>query len=141
MLAGAAAALLLLPIIMQHFKGSGGGWRKLASAYATTEPRPEKVLSRQSVVAGRILWRYCVTIGASKNGLYLEIVTPIPLLKRPPLLIPWSAFKRLEQGRLFWRKAARFSLGDPLVGTLTLPMPLYATVRPFLPPVAAKPTA
>jgi hypothetical protein len=136
--AAVAVALLLLPIVMQHFKGSPGGWTRLASAYATKAPRPERALTGQSIVAGRVLWRFCVSVAVSAAGLYLEIVLPFPLLKRPALLIPWTEFKRLEQGRLFWRKAAHFSLGKPLVGTVTLPMPLYAMTQPFLPPALGK---
>jgi pimeloyl-ACP methyl ester carboxylesterase len=136
--AALVAAVWVLPIILQHLGGSSGGWSRLATAYATKEPRPQKVLNRQNIVTGRVLWRFCVTVGASPAGLCLEAVPPIPVPRRPPLLIPWSEFKRLEQARLFWRSAARFSLGDPLVGTVTLPMHLYAMAQPFLPATLGK---
>lgn len=129
--------MLLLPIILQHFRGSNGGWGQLSKAYATANEPPAQVLRWQTLVAGRILYRNCVTVGLSADGLYLQAVVPgavlIPALRKPPLLIPWKEFKRMEEGRLYWRKAALLSLGQPLVGTITLPMPLYEMIRPRLP--------
>jgi hypothetical protein len=124
---------LLLPIVWEHFKGARGGWGALARAYATTEKPTGETWRRQSIVAGLILYRFCVTVGIDRPGLYLAVMTPLRLLRQPPLLIPWNAFQSVEPARLFWRRAALISLGDPRVGTLTLPMELYARIRRYLP--------
>jgi hypothetical protein len=131
------AFALLLPIVLEHFKGARGGWRGLARAYATTEQPTGEIWRRRSVVAGSILYRFCVTVGIDKPGLYLVIVSPLPMLRQTPLLVPWSAFQRVEPARLFWRRAALISIGAPLVGTLTVPMELYAHMRPHLPKALA----
>ncbi len=137
LIACAIALSSLLPIVLDHFRGRSGGWRVLASAYATAERPLGEIWRGQSVVAGLILYRYCVTVGIDKAGLYLAIVTPLAMLRQTPLLIPWSAFKQVEPARLFWRKAALFSLGTPPVGTITVPATLYRRMLPYLPPSLA----
>lgn len=121
---------LLVPVILQHFKGSAGGWSRLCKAYATTRQRPAQVLVRQSIVVGQVLYRNCMIVGFDNTGLYLEIGFPISMLGRPQLSIPWTEFKRVEEGRLFWRKAPVLSLGEPLVGTITVSMALFDMIQP-----------
>jgi hypothetical protein len=133
LVACAIAFALLLPIVWKHFKGARGGWGALARAYATTEKPTGETWRRQSIVVGLILYRFCVTVGIDRSGLYLAVMTPLRLLRQPPLLIPWNAFQSVEPARLFWRRAALISLGDPRVGTLTVPMDLYDRVRRYLP--------
>lgn len=121
---------LLVPRILQHFKGSAGGWSRLSEAYATARPMPTQTRARESIVVGQVLYRNCMIVGFDDTGLYLELGFPISLLRRPRLFIPWAEFKRREEGRLFWRKAALLTVGDPLVGTITVPMELYEAIRP-----------
>jgi len=138
LIAAGVGLALLLPILLRHFKGSSGGWSRLSTAYASAEPPPADVLNRQTLVAGQILYRNCVAVGVTTQGLYLRVAAPaamlFPTLRKAPLLIPWTEFKRVEEGRLYWRKAAVLSLGHPLVGTITLPMSLYEMVRLRLSP-------
>jgi hypothetical protein len=129
----------LLPAIAQHFKGAGGGWGRLAQAYATTRPAPPAMSLRQSLLVGRVLYRNCVNVGADDFGLYLEIAFPMTLLGKPPLLVPWTEFQRVDEGRLFWRKAAVIALGEPLVGTITAPIELFNTA--IRPAIGAVPTS
>jgi hypothetical protein len=121
---------LLAPLIVRHFKGSSGGWSRLSAAYATARQMPARLRARQSIVVGQVLYRNCMTMAFDDAGLYLELGFPMSLLGRPRLFIPWTEFKRTDEGRLFWRKAALLSLGEPLVGTITVPMELFETFRP-----------
>ena len=122
----------LAPIIAQHFKGSGG-WGMLSETYATTRPVPEQALRRQTVVVGRVLYRRCMTLGFDDRGLYLETSSPIPIVGRRCALIPWTEFKRIDEGRLFWRPAAVLSIGDPSISTITVPIELFnKAMRPAL---------
>ena len=130
---------LLLPIVLQHFKGSAAGWLRLSAAYATTRQRPAQVYSRQSIVVGQVLYRNCMIVGFDDTGLYLELGFPISLFGKRRLFIPWTAFKSIDEGRLFWRKAAVLSVGEPLVGTITVPMPLFDMIQPAIAKTAKKP--
>lgn len=128
-------AARLRPLIAQHMKGSGG-WDALAARFKV-EPRSGSGLrSRQSVQVGRVLYRNCVTVGVDAHGLYLEARAPIPFFRKPPLLIPWSEISRTDEARLFWQKAALLSVGEPVLGTVTLPADLFESVRPRLSPRA-----
>jgi hypothetical protein len=127
----------LVPMIADHVRGSFGsasGWDTLLRHYATAAGPEGEILKRQSLVVGSVVYRYIVTAGIGETGLYLAVGGPLP---RRPVLIPWDAFKRASPVRLFWQKAALVTLGDPEVGTLTLPMTLYDKMRPHLPPQLA----
>ena len=127
----------LVPIIVEHFKGSFGsatGWNTLLSRYGTSAEPEGVVLKRQSLVAGSVVYLYLVTVVIGDAGLYLAVGGPLP---RKPILIPWSDFKDVQSVRLFWQKAALVSVGAPRAGTLTLPMTLYHRMRPHLPPQLA----
>jgi hypothetical protein len=122
----------LLPIIRRHLTGSSGGWGRLARAYPATQTPPAHFLDRQTVVAGRVIYRNCVRVGISDEGLFLELSSHFPVPKRPALLIPWNEFKHRDNARLYWQEAILLRLGDPLVGTITLPMNLFERIRPSL---------
>jgi hypothetical protein len=132
LIAFAIGLRFLLPIILQHFKGSSGGWNRLSQVYATTRQLPAQVYARQSIVVGQILYRNCMVVGFDDAGLYLENGFPMSMLGRPRLFIPWTELKRIEEGRLFWRKAALLSFGEPLVGTITVPLTLFETIKPAI---------
>ena len=122
----------LAPIIAQHFKGSGG-WGRLSETYATTRPLPAPALRRQTVVVGQVMYRRCMTVGCDDRGLYLETSFPISILGRRCALIPWTEFKKIDEGRLFWRPAAALSIGDPPISTITVPIELFnELIRPAL---------
>jgi hypothetical protein len=123
---------LLMPIILQHLKGSTGGWGRLSQAYATTRQLPAQIRARQNIVVGKVLYRNCMIVGFDNAGLYLEIGFPLSMLGRRRLFIPWTEVKGIEDGRLFWRRAALLSLGEPPVGTITLPMQLFETIQPAM---------
>lgn len=130
-----AAAILLAPMLMRHLLGArAGGWGDLARLYATERPPPPLALARQTLMVGFTIHRRCVSLAADEDGLYLKLDFPLSLLRRPALLIPWTAFARVEKGRLYWREAAVLSVGDPPVATITAPMELFERIRPRLPP-------
>lgn len=129
----AVGAWFLAPIIAQHFKGAAGGWSRLSEVYATTRQLPTRLLRRQTIVLGQILYRNCVTVGFDDIGLYLAPGFPISIFEKRALFFPWSEFMRVEEGRLFWSKAAVLTLGEPVVGTITLPVELFnQAIRPAI---------
>jgi len=123
---------LLAPVIAQHLKGSVHGWRRLSEVYATARSPSAQSARGQSIVVGQVLYRRCVTVGIGEAGLYLALGFPLSIFGKPPLLIPWSEFKQVEKARLFWGEAACLSIGEPLVGTITVPMSVFETFQPWL---------
>ena len=126
-------ARYVVPIVAQHFKGASGGWNRLSRVYASRRHLPAQVRRRQNVVVGQVVYRWCVDVGADDKGLCLERGFPFSIFGRRPLFIPWSDFKRIEEARLFWRQAVLLSIGEPLVGTITVPIGLFNDlIRPML---------
>jgi hypothetical protein len=121
----AVGGWFLAPIIAQHFKGAAGGWSRLSAVYATARQLPTRLLRRQTIVVGQVLYRNCVTVGFDDIGLYLAPGFPISIFGKRALFVPWSECVRVEEGRLFWSRAAVLSLGDPVVGTITMPLGLF----------------
>ena len=139
-LLGAAALLALAGVMIagvlrrvaEHFTGSSGGWNRLAELYAAPDKPEAAPLRRQTLVVGTILYRNCVAVGLGGDGLYLRLDMPLPLFRKPPLLIPWDQISGEEPARLYWRKAVLLRLGTPPTASITLPMPLFAEVRRWL---------
>lgn len=111
----------------------GSGWNKLAVKYgAAAEPAGAR-LTRQTIKAGAVRWRLCVTMVISEQGLYLH---PNPalgsILGGPrPVLVPWAELRRPRDGHLYlgW-KAVQLSVGDPEIVALTFPLGIYEQMRP-----------
>ncbi|MFZ4807377.1 MAG: hypothetical protein ACOYLQ_08985 [Hyphomicrobiaceae bacterium] len=122
----------IAPLIGEHLKG-GGGWGQLEPHYAVEPCSVAGAETRQTVQVGRVVYRNCVTVGASDAGLYLEMKSPLPIWRKPPLLIPWSAMTHIEQVRLFWQPAAMLHIGRPALATMTLPRALFRSIRSRLP--------
>ena len=82
-----------------------GGWRALAERYEDPgSAEPERRHRFQSVVLRRVAliparYRGSVHIGIGAAGLFL---TPVLVFRfqHPPLLIPWTAIARCEEGSL-----------------------------------------
>ncbi len=115
-----------------RLKGSGG-WRQLAAAYPAGSRVPDKLISRQSMKVGKIIWRNCISVGMSEEGLYLAIASPLPFLKWPDLLIPWLEFHSAVSTTLFWRRHVMLGIASPEIGTITVPEELYRRMLPRLP--------
>lgn len=128
----AFAAWRIWPIILKHMKG-GGGWAALAQRFATEPITVDGALLRQTVTVGRVTYRNCVIVGLTDAGLYLATAMTVPLLRKPPLLIPWSQIESIEEVKLYWQEAAMLNVGNPLIGTVTVPAELLRAIRPWLP--------
>lgn len=109
-------------------RASGIG--RLAERFAAAGPPAGPVYDRQTVQVGAVRWRNCVTIGATPQGLYLALRPAFP--RYPPLLVPWSEIKGAQTVRLYWRQAVRLTIGAPEVGSLTVLMPIYSLIYPYL---------
>jgi hypothetical protein len=66
-----------------------GGWSKLASRYKLTQHFTGVIFPTRSAMMGMTRYTNCLTLGANKEGLYLEVFVWMKL-NHPPLFIPWS---------------------------------------------------
>jgi len=115
-----------------------GGWARLAERYgADQKPEGQKLTWQTLEVGGLVRYRWTVVVVISPRGLYLALSSPF-IIKHPPMLIPWTEIKEARRAILFWRRAARLTIGDPPVSTIAMWMSLFEAIRPYLPPGAAK---
>jgi hypothetical protein len=66
-----------------------GGWYFIAKSYPVEEIYKGDKLYFQYMQIGLVPYKNCLTVGANKSGLYLE-VSPIFSFAHSPVAIPWS---------------------------------------------------
>ena len=126
-LAGAIAGFVFLILfVVQRLGGTTGGLLRLAQAYPAPHAASGQALEHQTVQIGPVVYRRCMTVAVSDEGLYLA--TGIG-----SAVIPWSEFKAIGRATLYWQKAATLTAGDPPVATIILPAALFEAIRARLP--------
>jgi hypothetical protein len=116
---------------MYHLFAQASGLNRLVDKYpASTDPTGIKS-TWQTVMIGPVVYRRCVTVHVSVEGLYLHMRPP--LRSYPLLFIPWSEFSAVHSAILHWRKGLRLSVGRPEVATITCVGVLLQSIRPYLP--------
>jgi hypothetical protein len=85
------------------------GWTVLAARYRTEQPFAGQVWTFQSGQMRLVSIRNCLTIGASREGLYLAMMA-LFRFRHPPLFIPWSQIQ-ITPKKNFFRKGMEFHLG------------------------------
>ncbi len=112
--------------------GTAGGWRQLASAYTTTNVATGQISTRATIQVGAVTYKRCVTLGVADEGLYVTIW-------RTTALIPWNEFKAMGPTTLYWQQVPKFSIGDPIVATMTVPAAVFQAMQLRLPHTLLKP--
>lgn len=121
---------LFLRALRRRSGGSKGGWAALEAAWGVAEPPPAPIVTRGTIVVGKVLWRNCVTVGADATGLHLAVKVPVlGAMGKTPVRIPWSAFHAPEPAKLYWSDATLWHLGIPEVATITLPPEINAALK------------
>ena len=95
------------------------GWRKLAAVYRAERPPSGRRLSMQGGWVGSTLYRGCLTIYTSHEGLYVSL-WPVFRFREPPLFIPWSAIHNAREKRWIFSRLIEFDIGSPRIGTMRL---------------------
>ena len=125
--------VLLVLILTKQWGQDRGGWLRLVDRYGTPQAPSGTVLTKQTLQIGSVLYRNCTTLGIASEGLYITTW-------RKTVLIPWSDFSGVTQGRLFWERVPVLSVGHPAVATITIPRQLLNQLRTFLPPELQPPS-
>lgn len=80
-----------------------GGWARLAHEFAASQPPAGDRFGMQSIRVGWVNYNNCVVIHSSEAGLHIQ-TWRLFVVAHPPIFLPWSALKKVSQGRvLFWR--------------------------------------
>ena len=108
------------------------GLTQLAERYPTRDFPAGQTFAGQTVQVGEVRYRKCATMWLCREGLWLWVQAG--LTQSGPLLIPWDEVTGVQPARLYGRKGARLSIGDPAVGAVTLYEPLFQAMSAYLPP-------
>jgi ankyrin repeat protein len=98
------------------------GWRQLASRFTAPAALDVATFTRQDVDVGTLAFiriRNLMRAAALDDGLYLAM----PAIARPghpPLLVPWTQMRVVEERQLLGRTVVKLSVGSPEIGTITL---------------------
>lgn len=108
----------------------GSGLKRLAEQYAVDAAPEGERLTRQTVQVGAVRYRRSVDVIVSSEGLFLEVLPPVPGQER--LLIPWSDVRPAGEAMLYWHTATRLEVGEPVVATLAVLPSLQLVIAPYL---------
>lgn len=97
------------------------GWHHLAATYASGD-RAMTGTCQGGVtgMVGIVSYRGVLTVSLTPEGFFLEVMA-LFRIGQPRLFIPWSAVSaRTPRSLLFWN-AVTLGIGQPVMGTITLP--------------------
>ena len=87
-------------------------WNDLAKLYRTNEPAPANLSRFQHGSVGLVYYKGTLNVGVTPQGLYLSIF-PLFNFGLPPLLIPWSAIRKIEPANQLFVQRFRLYLTAP----------------------------
>ena len=93
-----------------------GGWTELSEKYRCDEPRVSSWRCVQFAKFGLVSYKRCLWIAAASDGMYLK-TGPLFLFRafHPPLRIPWSAIKGVEEQKYWWMDVCEIQVNNPPV--------------------------
>lgn len=106
MLGNAIAVLLLFPYM--------SGWNRLAKLYGTKQSPPPNLAWMETGSVGLVVFKGVLSVGVTSQGIYLNVF-PVFRFGYPPLLIPWSAIKKIEPADALFVQRYRFYLDSPKI--------------------------
>ncbi|MEH2442338.1 hypothetical protein [Nostoc sp.] len=89
-------------------------WNRLAKLYSTKEAPPQNFSRMQNGSVGLVHYKATLNVGVSPQGIYLSIF-PLLGLGLTPLLIPWSAIRKIEPANQLFIQRFRLYLSSPKV--------------------------
>ncbi|MBE9000041.1 hypothetical protein IQ274_17820 [Nostoc sp. LEGE 12447] len=105
-------------------------WNRLAKLYRTKEAPPSNFFRMQSGSVGLVYYKGTLNVGITPQGIYLSIF-PLFGLGLPPLLIPWSAIRKIEPANQLFIERFRLYLSSPKV-KLILSKDILEPAKEFL---------
>lgn len=126
-----ATVIYFILFVVKNLSGTTGGWRQLAETYATAKDPVGESAARQTIQIGAVTYKRCVALTVADDGLFVSIW-------RKTALIPWQEFKGIGESTLFWERVPLFTVGDPTVTTMTLPVNIFQMIQAKLSTAASR---
>ncbi len=84
---------------------------------------------KSCVQFGSMRYRWCVTIVAAPDGLWLQARPPAQGVQAA-IFVPWREVRDVRPTLLYWRRAVRLTCGEPAAGTVTVWQPVWDAAGP-----------
>jgi hypothetical protein len=104
--------------------GEISGWHRLEQSFACDTDERVWTHRAQTIRAGSIRFRHCVSAGVQPDGLYLRAMA---IFRFRALRIPWGQMSGFQPDSVYSRPAMRFTVGG---NTLVVEQHLYAAMYP-----------
>ncbi|MDF1657551.1 MAG: hypothetical protein P1U58_08055 [Verrucomicrobiales bacterium] len=100
------------------------GWKRLAARYRTSEQPQGGTYHGLFGMVGLVSYRGTLNVTTAEEGFFLA---PNALFRfgHATLFIPWSECQLVRQTSFFGTKSAKIQIGDPRVGTLSIPLRVF----------------
>lgn len=105
-------------------------WNHLAKLYSTQEAPPLNFSRMRSGSVGLMYYKGTLNVGTNSQGIYLSIF-PLFSFGLTPLLIPWSAIRKIEPANQLFIERFRLYLRSPKV-KLVLSKDMLEPAKEFL---------
>lgn len=107
------------------------GWKKFIPYFQTSDTAYGTKIHLVSAKIGRVNYNNCLKIEMNEHGFYIR---PIFLFRlfHPTLFIPWKEISSVSKRSLIFSSHYRLSIGNPEIGTITLPKKTFEKLRPYI---------
>ena len=107
-----------------------GGYDALAARFpGGPEPQGQR-WEKQCAEFKTMRYDWCVTIVVTVEGLWLQARPPAQGTQAA-IFVPWAEIREVRPTRLYWRKAAQLTCGEPAAGSITFRQPVWDTAGPL----------
>lgn len=103
------------------------GLNKLVDHYPAIKDPDGISQTKQTLKIGVVRYRRCVTVSIERDALFL-LVSP-PLGRKSKIMIPWHEIRQVSRTSLYGRQGVQMSIGDPVVGEITIYRDLFEQLR------------
>ena len=98
------------------------GWRALEENFKEDQASSKikgNAVNLYSAIIGGLNYTNILRCKIVKHGLYIRLVWPFSLTHKA-ILVPWKAFKSVEDTKVLLKDYKRFSIGRPTITTIDL---------------------
>ena len=108
------------------------GLDKLVQKYPGHAPSTGSKFEKQTIKIGSVRYSKCLTTLFNSSRLYLKVTAPFR--KVQGIYIPWKEVVHIEEAHLYCKKATKFIIGAPEVGTISVYESLFLQFKYFWKP-------
>ncbi len=127
----AVTGYVVLWCLLFHALARLSGWHAVGLRHSTSVMPDGQRFGWGYSRFGWIDYNGCQTFVVAAEGLYLALWTPFDVA-HPPLLLPWTSLRVVEERRGRFYPMTVFDVDDPPVVRIRIPFKVYDAARPYL---------